>query len=125
MLALLGFATLAVLAYGFQQGSRVLFEHLAADRALRSRKLDLEERAVAVTEHKARGPAVPAIPPDLHRRITKWQDDEGQANERKIILDLYEQFRDTPDPWAAVRDVLPREFDERVSDVIFTEGMVS
>lgn len=87
--------------------------HLAADRALRSRKLDLEERSVAIAEQKVKGPPVPAmIPPDLLRRINNWGDLISQESERKIILDLYAEvaphYEQEEQRWQQVRAHLPK-----------------
>lgn len=119
-MTLLGFACLVLLALGGRAGFAVLRSLLA----LCQRYLDLEERRIATQELKTRSPAAPAsIPPDLYRRITAWGDEDSQSNERKILLDLYEQFRDAPDPWSEVRSHLPKAPDERLPDDLFN-GMV-
>ncbi len=116
MLVLLGFATLALLAIGVYRGGQVV--HVLASRAL-----DLSERKIRVLEVHAQGPAIPkAIPPDLYRRITSWQDQEAQEAERKILLDLYQEFRDSPDPWVEVRAHLPKApHDDDLPTEMFTQ----
>lgn len=109
----LGFAVLVVLAVGGGAVIRVASIHLAADRVLRGRKLDLEERTIALSEQKAKGAPTPTtIPPDLYRRITAWGDPMAQESERKIILDLYAEvashYPDEPQRWVEVRRLLPR-----------------
>jgi hypothetical protein len=116
---LFGVCSLALVALG---GRAVLA--LARDVVqLAARKLDLEERTVAVVEARAKGATPPAIiPPDLFRRITKWADPSAQEAERKILLDLYFQFQDQPDPWVEVRAHLPREPQDAMSSDVFTGG---
>lgn len=92
---------------------RVAAIHLAADRGLRSRQLDLEERTIALSEQKAKGAPTPAaIPPDLYRRITAWGDLLAQESERKIILDLYAEvaphYASESERWVQVRSLLPK-----------------
>lgn len=104
---------------------RVASLHLAADRTLRSRKLDLEERSVAIQEQKAKGAPVPAsIPPDLYRRIMNWGETLAQESERKIILDLYAEVADQYDSedqrWAQVRSLLPKPPSENDEPVLFS-----
>lgn len=72
-----------------------------------TRRLDLDERALALQERRSETITPPAIPPDLMRRIVGWQDETAQALERKVILDLYAECAGHPDPWASVRQHLP------------------
>ncbi len=76
---------------------------LAIAQPLAERHFDLQERALAIQEGKAKNRVPPVVPPDLTRRIMAWGDELAQANERKIILDLYEEFADEPHPWDRVR----------------------
>lgn len=118
MMILLGFATLALLAVGGFYGGR-------ATSRIVTRALDLSERKIAVQENRQRSPAVPvSIPPDLYRRITRWGTSDAQNDERATLLDLYNEFRDSPDPWMEVRNHLPTEPEDRMSDDIFS-GPVS
>lgn len=93
---------------------RGILSYLDRQLAIASRKLDLEERAVAVQEQRSKGVRPPAaIPPDLMRRVLRWQDVDAQAGERKILLDLYAEFASETKPeaetWTNVRQHLPRE----------------
>ncbi len=101
-------------------------ERRYAERVLRSRALDLKERELKTQESRQRSPAVPtSIPSDLYRRITKWESPDAQDAERKVLLDLYSEFRDAPDPWVEVRAHLSPEPSDQLSDDIFREGIVS
>lgn len=131
MLALLGYLALGLFAIGGRAGYVLLQEFLDTRRIERgrelghaARKLDLEERAIAVTEQRAKAPAVPSsIPADLMRRVTRWTEKDAQDSERKILLDLYNDFADAPDAWAEVRAHLPAEPDDRMPTELFT-GLV-
>ncbi len=151
MMLVLGFAALALVAVGGRQGfvllrgmwsdhnqatrrawelaNRTLDDESAsayAERTLESRKLDLEERRLGLLERQARGPATPqGIPSDLFRRIMKWGNQDAQEAERKVVLDLYQEFQDAPDPWAEVRAHLPIEPTDTVSDDFYAGGLVS
>lgn len=121
MLTLLGYVTLAAVLFAGRAVLSAVMLHLAADRALRARKLDIEERTVAIQEQRTKSPAVPAaIPPDLLRRITRWGDPSAQESERKILLDLYQEFRDLPDPWVEVRAHLAPEPADDLPQEMFT-----
>lgn len=121
MLTLLGYVTLAALLFAGRSVLSAVTLHLTADRALRARKLDLEERAVAVQENRVKPVAIPtAIPSDLMRRVLQWTDPEAQEGARKILLDLYQSFHDAPDPWAEVRSHLPAEPSDNLPSEIFT-----
>lgn len=121
MLAFFGFVTLAAALFAGRAVLSAVTLHLAADRALRTRKLDLEERALVVTEQRTRNTVVPAsIPPDLMRRISRWGTEDAQASERKILLDLYNEYHDQPDPWASVRNALPPEQNDELPQQIFS-----
>lgn len=124
MLVLLGYIALAALLFAGRSVLAAVALHLAADRALRTRALDIEERKVAIQENRGKSPAIPkAIPSDLYRRITKWDSPEAQDAERKILLDLYNEFHDTPDPWVEVRSHLPAEPSDEMPQEMFT-GML-
>lgn len=116
-MTMVGIVALVLVAAVGGAAVRVAAVHLAADRALRSRKLDLEERSVTLSEQKAKGaPAPAAIPPDLYRRIMAWGDPLAQELERKTILDLYAEvapgFTSEEDRWRHVRINLPKAPDE-------------
>ncbi len=112
MLLLLGFSALALLALGGRVAA-----------ALVDRALGLAERKIKLLEQVAQGPAIPAsIPPDLYRRITKWGNAEAAESERKILLDLYNEFRDAPDPWVEVRAHLPAEPKDELPSELFSGG---
>lgn len=120
-LAVLGYVTLAALLLAGRSVLSVVSLHLSHDRALRARKLDLEERQIALHEQKAKSPAVPAaIPADLMRRVTRWGNADAQEAERKVLLDLYNDFRDAPDPWVEVRSHLPAEPSDDLPRELFT-----
>lgn len=105
-LALMILVPAAVLGAGVYVASRIASSALA----LVARKLDLDERTVAMQEQRTRSVRTPsAMPSDLVRRITKWHDEQAQAMERKVILDLYAEFQESPDPWLEVRNHLPAE----------------
>lgn len=124
MFALLGYVTLIALLLAGRAVLSAVTLHLAADRALRARKLDLEERAVAVQEHRVKPVSVPSsIPADLMRRVLRWADADAQQNERKILLDLYAEFSEAPDPWVEVRTHLPAEPRDELPQEMFT-GML-
>lgn len=121
MLTLLGYVTLAALLLAGRAVLAAVSLHLSADRALRARKLDLEERQIAVQEQRAKSPAVPAaIPADLMRRVTRWGNADAQESERKVLLDLYNDYRDAPDPWVEVRSHLPAEPADDLPAELFT-----
>ncbi len=67
------------------------------------RRLDLDERVIALQETRGRSSVPPAMPPELVRRIMQWQDVSAQESERSVILGLYDEFRDVPDPWSKVK----------------------
>ncbi len=115
MLLALGVLALVLLSAGFVVGGKAVAR-------LASRALDLSERKIALLEKTARGPAIPlSIPPDLYRRITKWGNAEAQESERKVLLDLYQEFQDAPDPWVEVRAHLsPEPLDELPAEM-FTQ----
>jgi hypothetical protein len=95
-----------------------------AERALESRKLDLKERALVVEEQRLKSPNLPTtIPPDLVRRIFRWESPDAQDAERKILLDLYYEFRDCPDPWVEVRGHLVGAPDDEMPDDISRSAM--
>ncbi len=115
---LLGIFTVVLLAIGCYSGGRVA-------TALISRALDLSERKITLLEKATRGPAIPlSIPPDLYRRITKWGNAEAQEAERKVLLDLYQEFQDAPDPWVEVRVHLSPEPNEALPESLFTGGVI-
>lgn len=124
MLVLLGYVTLTALLLAGRSVLAAVSLHLSADRALRARKLDIEERQVAVLENKTKGVAVPAsIPADLMRRVTRWGDPSAQDAERKVLLDLYNDFSSAADPWVEVRAHLPPEPRDEMPPEMFT-GML-
>ncbi len=115
MQTLFNYLALAVFSVGCFYGGRVVAEFLR-------RGLDIAERKVKVLELHTQGPAIPtSIPPDLYRRITKWMDQDAQESERKILLDLYNEFRDAPDPWVEVRSHLPKEPSDEWPTEIYTQ----
>lgn len=119
-----GYIALAALLYAGRSVLVAVTLHLSADRALRTRALDIEERKVAIQENRGKNPTLPkAIPSDLYRRITKWDSPEAQDAERKILLDLYNEFQDAPDPWVEVRSHLPAEPSDELPQEMFT-GML-
>ena len=81
--------------------------------AFAERLLVLAERKQDFVEQRAKSLAPPTMPPELLRRITKWQDPVAQESERATILALYDEFRDQPEPWAFVKRHLPPEPNER------------
>ena len=82
---------------------------------LASRQLTVEERKVAIEEAKSKGPAIPAaMPPDLMRRVTAWQDIDARDQERKILLDLFAELQD----WDKVRAALPQAPTDEIRDDI-------
>lgn len=84
------------------------------------RRLTLEERGVALKEQQARSSTPPAIPSDLLRRVTRWQDPVAQESERTVLLSLFEEFRDRSDPWADVRSHLPPEPSEEYASPLLS-----
>lgn len=76
---------------------------VAVAQPMVTRHFDLAERALRLQEQRAKNRTPPVVPPDLRRRIAAWGDESAQANEQKIILDLYEEFSEDPNPWDRVR----------------------
>ncbi len=94
-----------------------------AERELESRKLDLKERALVAQEQRQKSAAPPtSIPPDLVRRIMRWESPDAQDGERKVLLDLYYEFRDCADPWVEVRAHLAPEPNDEPSEDIAAPG---
>lgn len=126
MLVTLGYVTLIALLFAGRSVLSAVTLHLAADRALRARKLDLEERAVAVQENRVKPVAIPSsIPADLMRRVLRWGDPDAQEAERNVLLNLYASFPDAPDPWVEVRSHLPAEPRDDLPAEIFVGVMQS
>lgn len=102
MILTLGLAFLAVIGGGSWLVLRAVLP-------LVSRKLDLDERQIVLQEKRVQGPPVPAsMPPDLVRRVMRWQDKDAQDAERKNLLDLFAETGS----WDNVRAVLPKELDD-------------
>lgn len=96
---------------------RLLASYLDRQIALASRSIAVEERQVALEESKAKGPTLPPpMPPDLVRRVTRWQDKDAQDNERKVLLDLFAET----DSWDGVRALLPKEYDEQPKSELYS-----
>ena len=102
----LGFATLVCLAYGGFVGGKVAL-------AFAERLVSIAERRTALLEQRAKSQVPPIIPPELMRRILKWEDPSAQESERAAILSLYDEFRDHENPWSQVKRHLAPEPDER------------
>lgn len=117
----LGVGFLTLMGVGGWLVVKMVFNYLDRQVELATRELDLEERKVATQEQRQRSPAVPkAIPSDLYRRITKWDSPDAQDAERKVLLDLYNEFHDAPDPWVEVRAHLPQEPSDELPAEMFT-----
>jgi hypothetical protein len=76
----------------------------AADRDLDARRIDLEERTVALEEARSEV-AIKQVrmPGELAARIRAWEDPAAQDAERQTIMDLYADLGD----WQAVIAALP------------------
>lgn len=71
-------------------------ERLVVER----RKVMVLEREMTLRESQAQRPdASVVIPEDLQGRITAWEDDWAQGNERQTLLALFAEYQD----WDVVR----------------------
>lgn len=76
----------------------------APNLILEKRKVEVLEREVAIKERQHRErPASEPMPLDLHNRITGWEEQHAQDDERATLVQLYAELGD----WDKVRSKLP------------------
>jgi hypothetical protein len=109
----LGVAFLVLTALGGWVVLKMLGSWLDRQIQLADRQANIEERKVALEEKRVIGAPAPAgMPPDLMRRVTAWQDVDARDQERKILLDLYNELQD----WDKVRAALPKAPDDQIPE---------